>query len=129
MAASPPPLALRQLQLDTAVAAEGFVGALGIDRLEFTEAGGNQALGRYPFAHEILHDRDGAARRQVPVRTEDGTGGRSDIGVAVDPQHPGNLTGNLALKLDNRRRDLVELIAAFRLEDRLPGIEEHLRLE
>ena len=49
--------------------------------------------------------------------------------MAVDAQHPGDVGGNLPVEFDQHGRELVELGAAFGLEHRLAGIEEHFRLE
>ena len=63
-----------QLELDAAIARRR-PRSRRIDRLEFAEARGDQPLRRYAFADEILHHRDRARRRQIPVRLELATGG------------------------------------------------------
>src|SRR5262249_54725138 len=121
---------LRQLQLDAAVAAEGFLGLVDVDRLEFAEASGHQPLRRDPLADEGFHYRDRPGGREVPVVLEFPAIYRPHVGVAVDPQHPGDLARNLLLQLEQRAGEPVELGAAFRLvQGGLAGIEEHLRLE
>ena len=60
---------LRQLQLDAPVAPEGVVGRALIERLEFAEAGRDQALRRDALADQVLHHRD-RARRTVPSSRE-----------------------------------------------------------
>ncbi len=49
--------------------------------------------------------------------------------MAVDPQHPGDFGRNLLVQVDQRGRQLIELGAAFGQQQRLSGVEEHLRLE
>src|SRR6185436_5098876 len=120
---------LRQLQLDTAVAAERLFGAIGIDRLEFPEAGGDQTLRRNAPPDQVLHDRDCARGGKVPVGAEGDASGGTDVGVAIDPQHPGDLARDLLIELRERARELVQLGAALRTQHRLPGVEEHFRLE
>src|SRR6185295_7126728 len=61
---------LRQLQFDAAVALVGFFGGRGVERLEFGEAGGDEALRWHAERDQILHHRDGARRGQFPVRLE-----------------------------------------------------------
>src|SRR5262252_6697079 len=61
---------LRQLQLEPAIAAKGFFGAVGIERLKFAKSGGDKALRRYALADEILDHRYRPRRRQRPVRGE-----------------------------------------------------------
>ena len=56
-------LAGRQLQLDAAVAAEGFFCAVFVERLKLAEAGGDEMRRRYALGDEVAHDRDGAACR------------------------------------------------------------------
>src|SRR5262249_12740164 len=80
---------VRQLELDTAIAAEGFFGPFRIDRLELAKAGRHQPLRRNPATDEILHDRNGARRRQIPIAAEGSTRRSANIGVAVDTQRPG----------------------------------------
>src|ERR1700685_1113911 len=105
---------LRQFQLDAAVVAEGFVAGAGIDRLELAKTGGDQALRRDALADQILHHRDGARRRQVPVRLERrGHAELSCVGVAVDAQHPVDLGWNLLFQIEQRASKLIELGAAF----------------
>src|SRR6202040_544787 len=101
---------LRQFQLDAPVVAEGFVAVAGVDRLELAKTGGDQALRRYAFADQILHHRDGARRRQFPVRLE--RRGRAElprVGMAVDAQHPVDLRRNLLFQVEQGARELVEL--------------------
>src|ERR1043166_4044424 len=82
---------LRQLQLDSAVAAVGVLGPLVVERLELAESGGDQSLRRYPLGDQVLHHRNGARRGERPVRGELGRDDRAHVGVAVDAQDPGNL--------------------------------------
>src|SRR5262245_25094143 len=121
---------LRQLELDTAVAAEGFLGLIGIDGLEFAEARGHQPLRRDALADEILHDRDRAPDGKLPVVLELRAVDRAYVGVAVDRQHPWDLARYLLFELEQRGGEPVELGASLGLVERgLTGIEEHLRLE
>src|ERR1700730_10895889 len=106
---------LRQLQLDAAVAAVGFLGPVGIDRLELAEAGGHQPLRRDALADQVLQHRDRAGRREIPVRSELNAVDRAYVGVAVDPQHPGDLTRNLLVEIEERGAEPVELEASLRL--------------
>src|SRR2546421_11914390 len=46
---------LRQLQLDAAVAAIGFIRRRGVERLELAEAGGDETLRRDALADQVLH--------------------------------------------------------------------------
>src|SRR6185437_230730 len=64
------PLPLRQLQLDAAVAFVGLFGVAGVERLKLGEAGGDQPLRRHAARDQVLHHRDRACRRQLPVRME-----------------------------------------------------------
>ena len=93
-----PTLTLRQLELDAAVARLGVFAFAGIERLELAEARRHQMLGRDALADQILDHGDGARRRQFPVRLEGRGLDRIDIGMAVDPQHPGDVGGNLRLR-------------------------------
>ena len=54
---------------------------------------------------------------------------RPHVGVAVDPQHPGDLARDLLVEIDQRGGELVEFGAAFGQQHRLAGVEEHFRLE
>ena len=61
---------LRQLQLDAAVAAVGFVARSRIERLEFAEAGRDQALRRDALGDQVLHHRDrarGGQRQRIAI--------------------------------------------------------------
>src|SRR5262245_19787391 len=121
---------LRQLELDSAVAAEGFLGLVGIDGLEFAEACGQQPLRRQSLADEVLHDRDRASDGELPVVLELRAVDRPYVGMPIDAQHPGDLARYLLFELEQRAREAVELGPAFGLVERgLAGVEEHLRLE
>src|SRR5436190_10383594 len=100
-------LALGELELDATIAGIGLVRLLGIDRLEFTESGGNQVLRRHAPAHQVLDDRYGPPRGKIPVVLELRIIDRADIRVSVDPKHPGNLAGNFLLQFEQRARKHV----------------------
>src|SRR5262245_54086573 len=108
-------LALRQLQLDAAVAGVRLLGLLDVDRLVFAEAGRDQSLWGNALAHQILHDRDRAPGRKLPVVLELRAVDRPHVGVTVDPQHPGDFARDTPLELDERAGKLVQLGAAFGL--------------
>src|SRR5438132_6300599 len=86
---------LRELELDAAVATKGLLGLVGIDRLELAEARRDEPLRRYALADEVLHYRDRACDRQLPVVPELWAVDPPHVGVAVDAQHPGDLARNL----------------------------------
>src|SRR5262245_22297137 len=121
---------LRQLELDSAVAAEGFLGLVGIDGLEFAEARGHQPLRRHALADEVLHDRDRPPDGELPVVLELRAVDRPQVGMAVDTQYPGDLARYLLFELEQRAREPVELGPAFGLVERgLAGVEEHPGLD
>src|SRR5262245_55258981 len=114
---------LRQLELDATIAAEGFLGPVGIDGLEFAEARGHQPLRRHALADEVLHDRDRAPDGEFPVVLELWAVDRAYVGVAVDPQHPGDLARYLLFELEQRGGEPVELGASLGLVERsLAGV-------
>src|SRR6516165_640911 len=122
-------LFLRDLQLDSPIAPIGVLAVARVERLEFTKARGGEAVGRDTFRNEILYDRDGARRRQLPIG---GKGGRLDlalVGMAIDPHHPRNFRRNLMLEVDERGGQPIELRAPRRIEARLSRIEQDFRLE
>ena len=57
-----PRSALRQLELDAAVAGLGFFAVARIERLELAEARRHQMLGIDALADQVFDDRDGARR-------------------------------------------------------------------
>src|SRR3954471_22279008 len=121
---------LRQLQLDAAITVEGFIGLVGIDRLKFTKAGGDQPLWRHALGDQILHDRDRARGRQLPVVLELWAVDRPDVGMAIDAQHPGDLTRYLLFQFKQRAGERIEFGATLGLvEGGLAGIEKYFRLE
>src|SRR5262245_47767417 len=121
---------LRQLELDATVAAEGVLGLVGIDGLEFAEARGHQPLGRDALTDEILHDRDRAPDGELPVVLELWAVDRTYVGVAVDAQHPRDLARYLLFELEQRGGEPVKLGTTLGLVERgLAGVEEHFRLE
>ena len=70
---------------------EGFVGAVGVDRLELAEAGGDQPLRRdAPARSDIARPRS-RAPPTGPSWCGTAAGDRPHVGVAVDAQHPGDL--------------------------------------
>src|SRR5713101_6437467 len=93
------PSALGEFHLDPAVAAIGFLGVAGIERLPVREAGDAEPVGRYAFGDRVAHDRYRSGRGQLPVRGELRGIDRPPVGVAVDPQDPvdvrWDLLGNL----------------------------------
>src|SRR5215471_395361 len=111
-------LPLSQLELDATVATIGLLGLSRVERLELAEAGGDQMLRRNALADEILHHRDGARRRQRPVRGELRSGDRAHVGMAVDAQDPGDVGRDLLLEVGERTCKFVDLDAAFRPQDR-----------
>jgi len=127
--AAPCLTALRQLQLNAPVAAECLFGAIGIDRLEFPETGGDQDAGRRdsPPDH-VLHDRDGARGREVPlVRKVAPVVGRISCGRrrgSTQAISPGICFSSSVSALAACRARRGPPDAA-----RLPGVEEHFRLE
>src|SRR5262245_4782801 len=121
---------LRQLELNAAVAAEGFLGLVGIDGLEFAEARGHQPLRRHALADEVLHDRDRSPHGELPVVLELWAVDRPHVGMAVDAQHPGDLARYLLFELERGAGEPVELGTPLGLVERgLAGVEEYLRLE
>src|SRR6478672_10461033 len=87
-------------------------------------------LGRYASSDQILDDRDGASRRQLPVTPELHAVDGPHIGMSVNPQHPGDFARNFLLQLEERAGKDIQLGATLRLvESGLPGIEEHLGLK
>src|SRR5262245_53026774 len=106
---------LRQLELDSAVAAEGFLGLVGIDGLEFAEARGHQPLRRYALADEVLHDRDRPPDGELPVVLELRAVDRPQVGMAVDAEHPGDLGRYILFELEQRARETVAIDPAFGL--------------
>src|SRR4029453_15865280 len=121
---------LRELELDAAVAAIGLLGLVGIDWLEFAEPRRDEPLRRYALADEVLHDRDRARDRKLPVVPELRAVDRPHVGVAIDPQHPGNLARNFLFQFEQRDGETVQLREALRfVEGGPPRVEEHFRLE
>src|SRR5579871_1795148 len=120
---------LRQLQLESAIAAIGFLVTFRIKRLKFAKTGGNEALGRHPLGDQILHHRDRARRRQRPVRGELRGNDRPHISMSVDPEHPGDFLWYLLLEIKEGDCEFIKLAAPFGVEDRRAGIEEEFGLE
>src|ERR1700685_3610852 len=69
-ASARPASPLRQLQLDAAIAGEGFLVGSVVDRLERAETGGGEEARVDAVGDEILNDRDGARGGELPVRLE-----------------------------------------------------------
>ena len=125
-----PTLAFRQLQLDAAVALVGLFGGRRIQRLEFGKAGGDQPLCGHAERDQILHHRYRPRRGQFPVRLEHrAVQNRPDVGVAVDPQHPGDFRRNLFVELGQRGCELFQFGAALGQQQRLSGVEKYFGLE
>src|SRR5262249_43389958 len=126
-ASAPPP---GQFHLDGGVAAKGFLGLVGIDRLELAEARRDQPLRRYALGNEVLNYRDRARDRQLPVVPELRAVDPPHVGVAVDAQHPGDLARNLLFEFEQRDGEPVEFGETLGLVERGPGgVEEYFRLE
>ena len=126
----PPGLPLRELQLDAAVAAVGFVAVAQLQRLELAEAGGHKPLRRHALADEILHDRDGAGRREVPVRLELAVPRAGACRYARRRAAPTGCRGGICLSRSRRAAaSLSSSAGPAGLSAGLAGIEEHLRLE
>src|SRR5262249_6130618 len=123
------PSPLRQLQLERAVAAEGFIGKGRIERLKFAKPGRDKPLGRHPLRDEILHHGDCPRSRQVPVRTVLRRHDRPYVGMSVDTEHPRDFGRYLLFEIEEGDRELVEFAAALGVEDRRAGVEEQLGLE
>src|SRR5215470_3357518 len=87
-------------------------------------------LRRYALADEVLHHRDRARDRKLPVVPELQAVDRPHVGVAVDAQHPGDLARNLLFEFEQRDGEPVEFGETLGLVERGPGgVEEHFRLE
>src|SRR5919198_1057289 len=90
----------------------------------------HQSTRRYALADEVLHDRNRARDRELPIAPELRAINRSHVGVAVDPQHPGNLAGNFLFQFEQRDGEPVQLHQPLRFVERgPPRVEKHFRLE
>ena len=54
---------------------------------------------------------------------------RSHVGVAVDPQHPGDLARNLLVQIDQGGGEFVQLGAALGQQQGLTGVKKYFRLK
>ncbi len=86
-------------------------------------------LRRDALRHEILGHRDGARRRQFPVRREFRRVDRPLVGVAIDAQHPVYVLGDLAGQVLDHARELAQFRLAFRRNRGFAGTEQHFGLE
>ena len=107
------PLALGQLELDPAVAGEQIVVGSLVDRLELAEARRRQPVRLDALGDQILHHRDGARGRQLPVRLELAIAvQRPVVGVAVDAQDPGDVGGDFPLEIEDGGGERIERFLA-----------------
>ena len=84
---------------------------------------GDQMARRDALRDQIFYDRNGARCRQFPVRQKLRAGDRTDVGMAVDPQYPGDFARDLLVEVDQRGRELVEFGAALRLQRGLADVD------
>src|SRR5215470_16547886 len=83
-------------------------------------------LRRYALTDEVLHHRDRARDRKLPVVPELRAVDRSHVGVAVNAQHPGDLARNLLFEFEQRGGEPVELGEAFGLAESDPQPPEEV---
>src|ERR1700733_10135314 len=123
------PSPLRQLQLDAAIAGEGFLVGSVVDRLKLTEAGGCEEVWIDAPGDEILHNLDGPCGGKLPIRLERPRVDRSRVGVAVDAQDPGNVWRNFALEVEHGGSETIQRLTPRAAEIRFAGFEQDGRFE
>src|SRR5262249_56905507 len=100
---------LGELELEARVGSMGWAGLGGVDGVKSPEPRRDEPLRRYALGDEVLHDRDRACDRKLPVVPELRTVNPPHVGVAVDAQHPRNLAGNFLFQLEQRGGETVQL--------------------
>src|SRR5262249_61005391 len=99
-----------------------------INRVKLAEAGRNKVLWRYTLRDQILHNRDGACGRQIPVGSEQACY-RPHVGVTVDAQNPGKVGRYFLFQLNQCYGHLIKFDEALGLEVGPARVEEYLGLQ
>src|SRR5262245_2265708 len=117
-----------QLELDATIPPVRIFGSAEINRLKLAEAGRNKVLWRYTLRDQILHNRDGACGRQIPVGSEQACN-RPHVGVTVDAQNPGKVGRYFLFQLNQCYGHLIKFDEALGLDVGPARVKEYFRLQ
>src|SRR5258705_4363489 len=94
-------LPVRQPEFDPAIAAEGFLGTVRINRLELAKAGSHQPLRRNSTRDQILHNRNGTCRGEIPIGPKARARRSANIRMAIDAERPADFRRNLTFEFSH----------------------------
>src|SRR5690606_14041911 len=100
--------AIRQLQLDAAIAAEDLFTVAFLERLKLAVAGGDEPVRGYATRDQITYDRDCAGCRKLPVGGELVAADGPAVRVSIDLQRPVDLRRDRPLQLDDGGSKLID---------------------